>query len=276
MKITVAHSPDSDDAFMFYALAHNKIDTKGFAFEHTLQDIQKCNEEALRQTFDVSAISFAAYPTLSENYAILRSGASMGEKAYGPMLAAKEKYPLEALSHLRIAIPGEMTTAALVLKLIASDTLNTKVFPFDRIMEAVRTGEADVGLIIHEGQLTYREAGLKEILNFGTWWWKREKLPLPLGCNVIRKSFPQALQSEVALLLKKSIQYSLEHREEALAYALRFARDLSREKADRFVGMYVNERTLDYGEEGMRAVRRLLSLAASKGFVKKVTPEFVI
>lgn len=276
MIISIAHSPDSDDAFMFYALTHGKIDTEGFRFEHVLQDIQKCNEDALREKFDVTAISFASYPELAGHYQLMTSGASMGERGYGPMLVAKERFSLKQLPKKRIAIPGEKTTAVLLLKLFCPEATNTKVISFDRIIDAVQSGEADVGLLIHEGQLTYRQAGLVALLNFGTWWWEKEKLPLPLGGNVIRRSLDLQTKSMVNRLLKESIQYALDHRAEALDYALRYARDLAKEKADQFVGMYVNHRTVNYGEEGRRAVRRLLRLGAERGFLKHVEPEFVI
>lgn len=275
MKITIAHSPDSDDAFMFYALTHGKIDTEGFRFEHVLQDIQKCNEDALKEKFDVTAISFASYPELAGHYQLMTSGASMGEKDYGPMLVAKERFSLKQLPKKRIAIPGEKTTAALLLKLFCPEATNSKVISFDRIIDAVQSGEADVGLLIHEGQLTYRQAGLVALLNFGTWWWEKERLPLPLGGNVIRRRLDSETKRAVNRLLKGSIQYALDHREEALAYALKYAHDLEREKADQFVGMYVNHRTVDYGEEGKKAVQRLLHLGAERGFIQKVEPEFI-
>lgn len=265
MKITVTHSPDADDAFMFYALARNKIATGGLEFQHTLQDIQKCNEEALQRRFDVTAISFAVYPQVAGNYLLLTAGASMGEKDYGPLLVAKQPIPLEEIADQAIAIPGRQTTAALLLKQAFPQAQKLKVYPFDKVMEAVLGGEADVGLIIHEGQLTHRQAGLIEILNFGRWWWEREKLPLPLGGNVIARDLEPDLRRQVNRLLKESIQYALDHRSEALDYALQFARGLDSKVADRFVGMYVNERTLDYGVEGKKAIERLI----------RMKPEFV-
>lgn len=275
MKITVAHSPDADDAFMFYALAKNKIETGGLEFVHTLTDIQACNEAALKATYDVTAFSFASYPFIAPHYIVLDSGASMGEKEYGPVLVAKEPFPPSKLSQKRIAIPGEKTTAALLLKLAFPKATDTKVFPFNRILETVQNGEAEAGLLIHEGQLTFQEAGLVEIFNFGRWWWEEEKLPLPLGGNGIRRDFPEALKTKVAGLLRTSVQYGLDHFDEALAYALPFAGDLSYDKASQFVRMYVNQRTVAYGFEGKEAVRRLLERAAEKNLLPKVEPEFL-
>lgn len=275
MKITIAHSPDADDAFMFYPLVRGRIDTEGFQFEHTLQDIQRCNEEALQRKYDVTAISFAAYPSVAHHYLLLTSGASMGEKAYGPLLVAKKPVAIEDLPKKKIAIPGTRTTAALLLKLLAPQADNLIVIPFQQILSAVRSGEAEVGLLIHEGQLTYRQAGLVEVLNFGAWWWEKEQLPLPLGGNVIARDLPPAVRSQVNRLLKKSIQYALTHRQEALDYALQFARGLDPKIADRFVGMYVNERTLDYGEVGREAVERLLQRAVDCGLLPRVQPEYI-
>lgn len=275
MKITIAHSPDADDAFMFYALARGKIDTEGFEFHHTLQDIQQCNVDALNRKFDVTAFSFAAYPQIAHHYKVMTCGASMGEKDYGPLLVAQTPMTLQELSEKKIAIPGEMTTAALVLKLALPQAKNFLVLPFNQILEAVCEGKADAGLLIHEGQLVFQKAGLVEILNLGSWWWEKEKLPLPLGGNGIAKDLGEEVQTRVDRLLKKSIQYALINRAEALDYALQFARDLNPKLADRFVGMYVNERTLDYGEEGQRAVEKLLTLAAERGLVTYTKPEFV-
>lgn len=275
MKISVAHSPDADDAFMFYPLARGKIETEGFQFEHTLQDIQKCNEDALQRKYDVTAISFAAWPSLAHHYLLMTSGASMGEKDYGPLLVAKTPIVLSELPKKRIAVPGTRTTATLVLKLLAPQANNFIVFPFQQISAAVQRGEAEVGLLIHEGQLTYQQAGLVEVLNLGRWWWQQEKLPLPLGGNVIARDLAPAVRRKVNRLLKKSIQYALAHREEALDYALQFARGLDPKIADRFVGMYVNERTLNYGEVGRQAVERLLQRAADCGLLPRVQPEYV-
>lgn len=276
MKITVAHSPDADDAFLFYALARSKISTGDLEFVHTLLDIQACNDAALKEVYDVTAFSFAAYPFISPHYVLADSGASVGEKDYGPILAAPKKFAPAEIPGLRIAIPGEKTTATLLLKLAFPEAKNTKVFPFDKIIGAVKSGEAQAGLLIHEGQLTFAEAGLVEIFNFGRWWWNQEHLPLPLGGNGIRRAFEPSLKMKIASLLKESIQYALDHFEEALAYALPFASNLNREKTAQFVRMYVNERTLSYGEEGRRAVRRLLERAAQKGLLPSVEPEFLI
>lgn len=265
MQITVAHSPDADDAFMFYALARGKIDTDGLEFQHTLQDIQKCNEDALHRRFDVTAISFAAYPKVAKHYWLLTSGASMGEKDYGPILVAKEAIPLKEVADQTIAIPGEHTTATLLLKMAFPQAKKLKVYPFDQIIAAVWRGEVELGLIIHEGQLTFGSQGLVEILNFGRWWWEKEKLPLPLGGNVIAKDLSPNLRTQVNRLLKKSIQYALEHRSEALDYALQFSRGLDIAVVKCFVGMYVNERTIDYGTAGKQAIERLT----------KMKPEFV-
>lgn len=258
MKITIAHSPDADDAFMFYPLVRAKIDTQGFEFENTLQDIQKCNEDALHRKFDVTAISFAAYPQVAHHYILMTSGASMGEKTYGPILVAKAPMALKEVSKKRIAIPGTMTTATLLLKLAFPEANNLIAFPFDQILSAVQEDKADLGLLIHEGQLTYKEVGLIEIFNFGAWWWMKEKLPLPLGGNVVARDLDPKVRQKINRLLRASIQYALDHREEALDYALQFARGLDPKIADRFVGMYVNERTLDYGIEGKKAVEKLL------------------
>ncbi len=275
-KITVAHSPDADDAFMFYALARGKVDTEGFEFHHTLQDIQKCNVDALRRKFDVTAFSFASYPKIADHYKIMTCGASMGEKDYGPLIVAKTPLTLSALAQKKIAIPGEMTTAALALKLVLPEAKHFRIFPFNRILDAVCSGEADAGLLIHEGQLVFQKKGLFEILNLGRWWWEQEKLPLPLGGNGIAKDLDPVVQIKVDRLLKKSIQYALQHRAEALDYALQFAGDLNPKLTDRFVGMYVNERTLDYGKEGRRAVEKLLQRGMECGLLPHVEPEFLV
>lgn len=275
MKITIAHSPDADDAFMFYALAKGKIFTSDLQFVHVLKDIQTLNEEAAQEKYEVTAVSFAAYPKIADRYALLSSGASMGEKDYGPVLVARQNFPLEDLPHKRIAIPGSKTTAALAMKLAFPKAANIRVFPFNRILDVVKSGEAEAGLVIHEGQLIFSELGLVEIFNFGRWWWEKEQLPLPLGGNVLRRSLAPDLKKKIARYLKASIQYGLDHFDEALAYAMTFARDLPREKVAQFVKMYVNSRTLDYGEEGRQAVARLLEFAAQQGFSPKVELEFV-
>jgi 1,4-dihydroxy-6-naphthoate synthase len=272
MKITLAHSPDSDDAFMHYALARHKIDAGDYEFEHILQDIETLNRAAANATYDITALSIHAYAYLSDKYALLSHGASMGE-AYGPMIVAKQEYSLEAIRSQVVAIPGKQTSAYLALKLFAPE-IEAVEMPFDEILPAVVAGEVAAGLIIHEGQLTYREAGAHLVLDMGKWWSDLTGgLPLPLGGNAIRRDLPETVKNEVSHLLRESIRYALEHRDEALDYAMEFARGLEteRESANRFVGMYVNQRTLDYGDDGRRAVRLFLD----KGFEAGVIPHRV-
>jgi len=269
-KLTLGHSPDPDDAFMFYGLARGLIPTDGFEFEHILQDIQTLNERATRGELDISAISIHAYAFVSDQYALLPSGASMGD-GYGPMLVAKEKWTREQVATKRIAVPGTMTSAFLALQLWLekpAKEFDFVVVPFDRIFEAVRTGRAEVGLIIHEGQLTYRNEGLEVCEDLGKWW-SRENggLPLPLGGNVIHKRFDPETRSRIAQILTASIRFSLDHRAEAVEHALQYARDMGRELADRFVGMYVNDWTLDYGERGRESIRRFLGRAFERGLL---------
>ncbi len=259
MEIRIAHSPDSDDAFMFYALAKDKIQTGKFHFSHTLQDIETLNQKALNGEYEITAISFHAYPYIADRYLLLPSGASMGDR-YGPMVVARELLSHENLKGKKIAIPGTMTTAYLVLRLFLTD-FEAVVIPFDKIMDAVQNKAVDAGLLIHEGQLTYTSYKLHKILDLGEWWDQTTGLPLPLGGNVVRRDLGKEDIREISRLLRESIQYALTHREEALAYALQFARDLDSGTADRFVGMYVNKRTLDYGEEGRRAVQVLFNRA---------------
>ena len=274
MDIRIAHSPDSDDAFMFYALAKDKLPTGKFRFHHTLQDIETLNRKAFDCVFEVTAISFHAYPYLEDKYVLLPSGASMGD-GYGPMVVARELFGQNELRGKRIAVPGKLTSACLVLKLFQPD-YEEVVIPFDQIMDAVKRGDVDAGLLIHEGQLTYAEEGLSLIVDFGAWWRDTTGLPLPLGGNVIRRDIGMEDIKEISRLLKASIQYSLDHREEALKYALEFARDLDPAKADRFVGMYVNDRTLDYGEDGRKAVQLFFDKAYDAGIIPKpVKAEFV-
>ena len=270
MDIRIAHSPDSDDAFMFYALAKDKLPTGKFRFSHTLQDIETLNRKALKGEYEITAISFHAYAYTADKYILLPSGASMGDR-YGPMVVAREAWRQEELKGKRIAIPGTMTTAYLVLKLFQSE-FEPVVIPFDKIMEAVRQREVDAGLLIHEGQLTYADYNLHKIADLGEWWNRITGLPLPLGGNVVRRDLGKEDIREISRLLKESIQYALDHREDALKYALQYARDLDPQTADRFVGMYVNERTLDYGAEGRRAVQLLLDRA----FEAKVTPRHIL
>ncbi|HXZ41912.1 MAG TPA: MqnA/MqnD/SBP family protein [Terriglobales bacterium] len=264
-EITVAHSPDSDDAFMFYGLATNKVRVPGLRFSHVLCDIETLNQKALTGEYDVTAISFHAYPYIQEHYALLPSGGSVGE-GYGPMIVAQRAYSVSDIKRKRIAVPGTMTTAYLVLKLFAPG-IETEVVPFDQIIPQVLEGKQEAGLIIHEGQLTYDKSGLHRIVDLGKWWQKITGLPLPLGGNAIRRSLGAQLMAQVASALRESIQYALDHREEALAYAMQFTRDLDHQMADKFVGMYVNERTLDLGPEGREAVRRLLDMGHKAGII---------
>jgi len=264
-EIAVAHSPDSDDAFMFYGLATNKVRVPGLRFTHTLCDIETLNRAALEGVYDVTAISFHAYPYIQDHYALLPSGGSVGD-GYGPMIVASKPYSATEIKRKRIAVPGTMTTAYLVLRLFAPG-VETEVVPFDQIIPQVLEGKQEAGLIIHEGQLTYDKSGLHRVVDLGKWWQKVTGLPLPLGGNAIRRSLGPRLMSSVSAALRESIQYALDHREEALAYAMQFARDLDTQLADKFVGMYVNERTLDYGADGREAVRRLLDMGYKAGII---------
>ena len=274
MDIRIAHSPDSDDAFMFYALANDKLPTGKFRFSHTLQDIETLNRKALRGEYEVTAVSFHAYVHIADKYVLLPSGASMGDR-YGPMVVAREPWSPEELRGRKIAVPGTMTTACLALRLFQPG-FESVVVPFDQIMGAVQRKEADAGLLIHEGQLTYAANKLHKIIDLGEWWDRStDGLPLPLGGNVIRRDLGAEDIREISRLLKESIQYALDHREEALKYAMKFARDLDARTADRFVGMYVNERTLDYGTEGRLAVQTLFDRAyAAKLIPNPVVAEF--
>ena len=279
LTLTLGHSPDPDDAFMFYALARDLLPTPGLRFEHILQDIQTLNERATRGELDISAISIHAYAYVSETYALLPSGASMGD-GYGPMLVAKRSYSREEMGRLRIAIPGKMTSAFLALQLWMGKPaaeLNCVVVPFDEIFSAVKSGAADVGLIIHEGQLTYRNEGLVLCEDLGIWWGREnDGLPLPLGGNVIHKRHAPDLRRRISDVLTASIQYSLDHRAEAVAHSLQWARDMGMELADQFVGMYVNHWTLDYGDRGRESIRRFLARGQALGVLPKAPPlEFV-
>jgi 1,4-dihydroxy-6-naphthoate synthase len=266
-EISIAHSPDSDDAFMFYGLATNRVSVPGLRFTHTLSDIQSLNQRAMEGdgVYDVTAISFHAYPYLQDKYALMTCGGSVGE-GYGPMIVAPRAYSESEIKLKKIAVPGELTTAYLALKIFAPE-IEAEVVPFDQIIPRVVAGEYEAGLIIHEGQLTYDRSGLYRILDLGKWWAQNTGLPLPLGGNAIRRSLGRELISSVSAALRDSIQYALDHREEALAYAMQFARDLDPQLADRFVGMYVNERTLDYGEDGKEAIRRLLEMGYRAGII---------
>ena len=263
--LTLGHSPDPDDAFMFYALAHKLIDTHGWEFEHILQDIQTLNERAMREELDITAVSIHAYAYIADKYALLASGASMGDN-YGPMVIAREAMPVERLHDIEIAVPGTMTSAFLALQL-AIGGFRYKVVPFDEIIDAVATGKADAGLLIHEGQLTYMDRGLRKIIDLGEWWHAQHQLPLPLGGNAIRRALGTEAIGEISGILQASIRYALEHRTEAVDYALQWARDMGHELADRFVGMYVNDYTIDYGATGRRSVELFLRSAADRGLV---------
>jgi 1,4-dihydroxy-6-naphthoate synthase len=267
--ITLAHSPDSDDAFMFYGLATNKLETDGLKFAHTLRDIQSLNEDAKNGVFDVTAISFHAYAYVADKYALLPHGASIGDK-YGPIVVSKEPRKPEEISDMVIAVPGELTSAFLALKIYSPD-FKYKVVPFDQIIDTVKNGDADAGLLIHEGQLFYMQEGLDKVLDLGEWWHERTGLPLPMGGNAIKRDLGNDLMHQVSNALHRSIVYSMENREDALAYAMQFARDMPVELADRFVAMWVNDLTLDYGERGKEGVRRLLQ----EGYDAGVIPHMV-
>lgn len=265
-EITIAHSPDSDDAFMFYGLATNKVRVPGYKFTHTLTDIETLNRKAMNeQTYDVTAVSFHAYPYIQENYTLMDCGGSVGEN-YGPMIVSPRAFTLEEVKRVRLAVPGTLTTAYLTLKLFAPE-VETVTVPFDQIIPAVLAGEFEAGLIIHEGQLTYARDGLKKILDLGVWWTEQTGLPLPLGGNAIRRSLGPEVQKVVTQALRESIQHALDHRDEALEYAMQFARDLDTSLANRFVGMYVNERTLNYGPDGREAISKLLDLGYQRGII---------
>ena len=265
-EIKIAHSPDSDDAFMFYGLATNKVRVPGLKFTHTLTDIETLNHKAINEAFyDVTAVSFHAYPYMQENYALMSCGGSVGE-GYGPMIVANRKFSLEDITRVQIAVPGELTTAYLALKLFAPEIATTTV-PFDRIIPEILAGRFDAGLIIHEGQLTYASNGLNKIIDLGQWWREETKLPLPLGGNAIRRDLGPELMLTVTNALRESIQHALDNREEALAYAMQFARELDVPTANRFVSMYVNERTLDYGADGKEAIRKLLETGHERGII---------
>jgi 1,4-dihydroxy-6-naphthoate synthase len=268
--ITLAHSPDSDDAFMFYGLATNKLDTGGLNFKHLLKDIQTLNEEATRGTYDVTAISFHAYAYVADKYALLPHGASIGDN-YGPILVSREPATADDIPNLKIAIPGKLTSAFLALRLFNAD-FKYEVVPFDKIIDAVLDGSCDAGLLIHEGQLFYQRKGLHKVLDLGEWWHQRHGLPLPMGGNAIKRDLGPELTREVSNLLRESIRYSLTHREDALQYALQFARDMDPALADRFVGMWVNELTLDYTDRGRQAVRQLLEEGFEKGIIPNRVP----
>jgi 1,4-dihydroxy-6-naphthoate synthase len=264
-EIKVAHSPDSDDAFMFYGMATNKVRVPGVKFTHTLCDIETLNRKALDGYYDITAVSFHAYPYIQDKYAIMPIGGSVGE-GYGPMIVASRNIPVEEIARVKIAVPGTMTTAYLALKLFAPDAV-TKVVPFDEIIPKVLEGKYEAGLIIHEGQLTFNKVGLHRIVDMGKWWRDLTGMPLPLGGNVIKRELGPSLTLSCCNALRSSIQYALDHRDEALQYAMQFARDLDLQQADKFVGMYVNERTLDYGKDGREAITKLLELGYERGII---------
>jgi 1,4-dihydroxy-6-naphthoate synthase len=273
-ELKLAHSPDSDDAFMFYALATKKIRTGNITFTHILEEIESLNQKAREAIYDVTAISIHAYAYLADRYVLLPSGASFGDR-YGPVVVSRGPLSAGDLRGKRIAVPGKMTTAFLVLQLY-EPAIEPVVTPFDRILDRVAKGDTDAGVVIHEGQLTYSHAGLTKVLDLGEWWYEQTRLPLPLGGNVIRRSLDRRTVRSAAKLLKESIQYAFDHREEALAYAQQFARGVDLPTAERFVAMYVNDWTLDYGERGRQAVQTLLDRAFTKGLVPcQVKAEFV-
>jgi 1,4-dihydroxy-6-naphthoate synthase len=273
--ITVGHSPDPDDAFMFYALAHDKLDTGDLQFRHELQDIETLNRRALRGELEVTAVSIHAYASVLDKYALLPSGCSMGDR-YGPMVVARQPLKVADLPSLRLAVPGTMTTAFLALRLLLPKGFVYEVVPFDQILSAVESGRFDAGLIIHEGQLTFQNQGLHLVVDLGVWWQEKTGLPLPLGGNVVRRDLGPELMRQISRLLKESIRYALAHRDAALDYALKYARDMDKGLADRFVGMYVNDWTLDYGPRGREAVRRLLDEGHKAGIIPNpVAVEFV-
>jgi len=267
--LTLGHSPDPDDAFMFYGLAAGKVDAGAWAFEHVLQDIQTLNDRAMKGELDITAISIHAYPYVADKYALTAWGSSMGD-GYGPMVVAREPMSIERLRGLKIAIPGKMTTAYLALNLLlGADTFSPTVVMFDEILGQVADGRVDAGLIIHEGQLTYANHDLHMIVDLGAWFKEQTGLPLPLGGNCIRRDLGGAME-EITAILKRSIEYGLAHRDEAVAHALQYARDMGHDLADQFVGMYVNEWTVDYGEVGRRAMRELLNRGHAAGLIPQV------
>ena len=279
-RIRVGHSPDPDDAFMFYALARDKIDTGDYDFEHELVDIETLNRRAFSGELELTAVSLHGYAHLTDRYMLCPCGASMGDR-YGPMVVAPAEMTLEALRDKTIAVPGTLTTAYLSLRLCLDKDFKYVVVPFDEIIDCVSTGHyqdqpVDAGLIIHEGQLTYAEQNLHNLVDMGQWWYEETQLPLPLGANAVRKDLGPEVIADVNRLLKASIQYGLDHRSDALAYALQYGRDLDHAKADKFVGMYVNDWTLDFGERGRKAVAELLHRGFEAGVIpEKIDPEFV-
>ena len=269
MLIRVGFSADPDDAFMFWGLASGTVDPRGFEFEPVIEDIQTLNELSLEGKLEVTAISLATYPLVQDRYLLLPHGASMGE-GYGPIVVARERLSLDQLRDEEIVVPGTLTTAYLVLKMALGPELRVRALPFDQILPEVASGAARVGLLIHEGQLTYQSAGLHKLLDLGEWWHAKTGLPLPLGGNCVRKDLGPTAMQEVTDIIKRSIVFSLQHRAEAVDYALQFGRDLDRPLADRFVGMYVNDWTVDYGPRGREAISRLLHEGAEAGLVPAI------
>ncbi len=267
--LTLGHSPDSDDAFMFYGLASGNVPTEGLEYEHILKDIQTLNEWAQEGRLDTTAVSVHAYAYVADTYAILNHGASMGEREYGPMVVSREAGALSELSGKRIAVPGLMTSAYLALRLCIGE-FEPVVMPFDTIMEAVAAGSIDYGLLIHEGQLTHASLGLHSVVNLGTWWWDQHRLPLPLGVNTIRRALPDDVKAMASTQLRASIEYGLAHRADALKWALRYARGMETSTADTFVGMYVNRRTVDLGDDGRASIRLFLQQGVERGIVPAV------
>ena len=265
LEIKLAHSPDSDDAFMFYALATHKLATPGYKYTHVLSDIQTLNEAALQETYDVTAVSFAAYPSLRDKYVLLDCGASFGEN-YGPIVVSSKALRKEELARKRIAVPGLKTTAYLTLKLFEPD-FEPVVMPFDKILDAVQSESVEAGLLIHEGQLLFPQLGLHRVIDLGIWWHDQTSLPLPLGGNAVRRSLGPALGRQIARTIRESVEYGLGHREEALNYAMQFARDMETETADKFVAMYVNRWTLGYGDRGKLAVTELINRGTAAGLL---------
>ena len=277
---TLGHSPDPDDAFMFYAMAENKIDLRGYRFEHRLEDIQTLNERALRGELHISALSIHAFAYVSDRYALMPCGASMGD-GYGPVLIKKrstsnvqrstfnEETACDFLNHKKIAVPGKMTSAFLALQLYLGEFKHI-VVPFDQIFDAVADGRADAGLVIHEGQLTYERSGFEKIVDLGEWWKRETNLPLPLGGNVIRKDIPADVRADITQIIRQSIDFGLAHRDAAVAHSMPYARDMDAGLAGKFIGMYVNEYTRDYGEKGRKAVREFLATAHRQGYIAKM------
>lgn len=273
-SITVAHSPDADDAFMFHALANHKVDTGWLTINHELCDIETLNQRAKRNELEVTAVSFHAYPYIADKYVITRAGASMGDR-YGPVLVSKEPLNPAELKGRKVAVPGPLTSATLAMRLY-DDSVELVNLDFNKVQDAVLDGSVDAGVIIHEGQVTYNDLKLFKVVDLGEWWYTKHELPLPLGCNVARRDLGEEVIAQFSRCFSASIRYALEHREEALDYALTYGRGLDRSRADKFVGMYVNDYTIDIGERGMKAAKLLLKLGRERGFVTSdAEPEWI-